>query len=109
MTSQRVVALPPRRDPGDIRGGDEVYLNHAGERSEFRRLALLCLDSSLGGSGPFTVLGVADGRAHLEGGGGAGTFSVSLSSVTRERPLSAAAMNPFAYLRMPEPGLAIKP
>jgi hypothetical protein len=103
MTIARALTPPSRREPGDIRGGDEVYLNHAGDRGELGRLALLCLSSSLGRSGPFT-----EGRAFLRDGERDSTFSVSLSSLTRERPLSAKTINPFASLCMPELDMAIK-
>ncbi len=102
MTIARAVTPQTRRDPGDIRRGDEVYLNHAGDRGELGRLALLSLRSSLGRSGPFTVVEVAGGRAFLRDGDGQGAFPVSLSSLTRERPLSPKTMNPFASLKMPE-------
>jgi hypothetical protein len=108
MTIARALTPPSRREPGDIRGGDEVYLNHAGDRGELGRLALLCLSSSLGRSGPFTVVEVAEGRAFLRDGERDSTFSVSLSSLTRERPLSAKTINPFASLCMPELDMAIK-
>jgi hypothetical protein len=106
----RAVTLMPqtRRSPGDIRRGDEVYLNHAEGRGELQRLGLLSLSSSLGGSGPFSVLAVAAGRVLLKDAQGQSAFPVSLSSLTRERPLSAATINPFAPLRMPAAGLAMK-
>lgn len=102
MTFARAATPQTRRDPGDIRRGDEVYLNHAGDRGELGRLALLSLSSSLGRSGPFTVVEVADGRAFLRDGERPSAFPVSLSSLTRERPLSPKTINPFAPLQMPE-------
>jgi hypothetical protein len=108
MTSAVTLMPQTRRDPGDIRRGDEVYLNHAGDRGELQRLGLLSLNSSLGGSGPFSVLAVEAGRALLKDSQRQSSFPVSLSSLTRERPLSAATINPFGPLRMPAAGLEIK-
>lgn len=98
-----------RRDPGEITRGDDVYLNLSGERNPLRRLALMALESTMGGVGPFSVRAVRDGRALLERPNSADTILLSLASLTRERPLSGTQVSPLDTIFFPELCRAIKP
>ncbi len=99
----------PRRDPSEIAVGDEVYLNHLGDFTPLRRLALLALDVSCGGAGPFIVDGLSNGQAVLHRAGNDAPFNVAASSLTRERPLSPSHNQPFVTLNVPDFRPAIKP
>ena len=109
MNRETLQSATPRRDPGEITRGDAVYLNLSGERNPLRRLALMALESTMGGVGPFTVRTVRDGQALLERPNSEDTILLSLGSLTRERPLSAAPASPLATIFFPELCRAIKP
>jgi len=98
-----------RREPGEIAIGDEVYLNLSGECTPLRRLALLALDVSIGGTGPFIVDALSKGQAVLHKAGEEAPFNVSASSLTRERPLSPSHTQPFVTLNVPHFRPGIKP
>lgn len=84
--------------PGQIRPGDEVFISRDSGMNDLRALAILHLETSLGGPGPFVVESVDRNRATVSGLGLNRSVSLSLSSITRDRPLGAA---PFSSLRFP--------
>jgi hypothetical protein len=99
----------PRREPGEIAVGDEVYLNHYGELAPLRRLALLALDVSIGSAGPFIVHELSNGQAMIHRAADNAPFNISTSSLTRERPLSPSHNQPFLSLSVPNFRGVIKP
>jgi hypothetical protein len=109
MSSTQLPTNTSRRQPGDIAVGDEVYLNHHGDFTHLRRLALVALDASIGGAGPFVVDDLSGGQAILLRAGEKAPFTVSTSSLTRERPLSSSPNQPFLTLDVPDFRRLLKP
>jgi hypothetical protein len=102
MTLSMDTQMGRSREPGHIETGDQVYLREAGNSNELRRLAFMYLHDSLGGAGPFTVDSIEGARAHIKAGSHNSTFSIALSSLTLDLPLSRSVRNPFAPVETPK-------